>query len=232
MKKLDHLFTYRRHLKALKKSHDYKTAMENAVGGSFEHVGRLEVNLLKLYGMKISDYIVDVGCGSGRLAIPLSKDHDGDYLGIDIMPELLDYAKENAKRPEWRFEVADGLKIPQGDSTADIVCFFSVFTHLLHEESFIYLEEAKRVLKSGGKAVFSFLEFAEDGHWHIFEGNIRDVKKNTPLNMFLSREAIRKWAEKLGFTVEDIRGGNERFVPMDPEPAAAFGQSVAVLVRG
>ena len=39
-----------------------------------------------------------------------------------------------------------------------MILAFSVFTHLLHEESFIYLEDFKRVLKPGGSVVFSFLE--------------------------------------------------------------------------
>jgi cyclopropane fatty-acyl-phospholipid synthase-like methyltransferase len=44
-------------------------------------------------------------------------------------------------------------------ASADIVIAFSVFTHLLHEECYAYLQDAARVLTPGGKFVFSFFEF-------------------------------------------------------------------------
>jgi ubiquinone/menaquinone biosynthesis C-methylase UbiE len=69
--------------------------------------------------------------------------------------------------------------IPEKDGEADFVCFFSVLTHLLHEQGFVYLQEAKRVLKPGGKIVFSFLEFAVPDHWAVFEGTVNDIKAST-----------------------------------------------------
>ena len=52
------------------------------------------------------------------------------------------------------------LYIPAPDACADMVCAFSVFTHLLHTETYLYLEDIRRVLRPGGRLVFSFLEFA------------------------------------------------------------------------
>ena len=46
-----------------------------------------------------------------------------------------------------------GAPIPAPDGEADMVCFFSVLTHLLHEESYVYLQDARRVLKPTGKLV-------------------------------------------------------------------------------
>ncbi len=50
------------------------------------------------------------------------------------MPELIKYARRLVPRPDWRFETVNSLTIPEKDGQADIVCFFSVFTHLLHEQ--------------------------------------------------------------------------------------------------
>jgi ubiquinone/menaquinone biosynthesis C-methylase UbiE len=214
--------------------------MQLAVGGEFEAIGVLETETLKFFGLQAGDFVIDVGCGSGRLAKPLSQYLSGRYLGIDIVPELVDYARWVVGRPDWRFEEAKGLVIPEKNTVADMICFFSVFTHLLHEETYTYLLEAKRVLKPGGVIVFSFLDFSVAGHWNIFDANLKDMGINShPLNMFISKDAIRAWAERLGLQVEAIEDGDKPFVPLSQpvvfesgkvmENLGTIGQSVCVL---
>jgi SAM-dependent methyltransferase len=154
--KLDFQTTYPRLVRSLVKTYGTDRAMELAVGDEFSAIGTLELETLKRLGLKKDSYVIDVGCGFGRLAKPLAEYLTGRYLGIDIVPEFISYARELVRRPNWRFEIAKGLSIPEEDGVADLVCFFSVFTHLLHEQTYCYLEEARRVLKPGGKIVFSF----------------------------------------------------------------------------
>lgn len=131
----------------------YDVAMGEAVGGAPEVIGALELALLRYAGLQQDDYLIDIGCGSGRLTLPLSLSHKGRYLGTDLVPELLEYNKNRTNRPDWRFDEVDGLTIPEDDSRAGMVCFFSVFTHLLLEQTFLYLEEARRVLRPGARSV-------------------------------------------------------------------------------
>src|SRR4051794_19155779 len=84
--KLDFRATYSSLVKSLKQTHGNEQAMKMAVGGEFEAVGLLELETLKHFGLKEDAYVVDVGCGSGRLAKPLSQYLKGRYLGIDIVP--------------------------------------------------------------------------------------------------------------------------------------------------
>ena len=65
-------------------------AMAVAIGGHWTFFGNLQVALLKHYGLPTDSYLVDVGCGSGRLAKPLAAQHRGDYLGIDLVPALVE----------------------------------------------------------------------------------------------------------------------------------------------
>jgi len=230
--KSDYRFTYQRLVDDLKKTHSEEEAMSRAVGGSFEQIGALELALLKRFGLKPSDYVVDVGCGSGRLAKPLSTFSKGGYLGTDIVPDLLAYAERLVQRQDWKFEVAKGLSIPEQAGRADFVCFFSVLTHLRHEESFVYLQDAKRVVKSGGKIVFSFLEFAVPAHWEILEYNLRVLASDRiePLNQFMSRDMVDALADHLELELEAIHRGDEPLVALEPGgPLHALGQSVAVL---
>jgi len=170
---------------------------------------------------------VDVGCGYGRLTGALSKNHRGVYLGTDVVPQLLNYAKSNFARPGWRFELVEDFLIPSEDNSVDMICFFSVFTHLLHEQSFSYLKDVHRSLKNGGRVVFSFLDFSDPTHVPCFEASVSEMNKGHPLNVFMNEDLIRAWAKLLGFKVIEIVGFKEKngfgF------PFSDFGQSVACL---
>jgi len=239
--KLDSRGAYFRLVRSLVKQHGLDQGMRLAVGGEFDSFGILECEILVQYGLQPDGYVVDVGCGSGRLAKPLSQYLTGKYLGIDIVPELVDYARNLVARPGWRFEIASGLHIPEQDGQADMVCFFSVFTHLLHEQSYVYLQEAQRVLKPGGKIIFSFLDFAIPCHWAVFESNVRDIGGEYPMNMFISQDGIRAWAEHLNLEIEAFHDGDKPHIPL-PHPITLeggtvmqgqgnLGQSVCVLVK-
>lgn len=239
--KLDYEATHRQLLKDLRKIHGEERAMHLAVGGEFEAMGQLQLQTLKLFGLRPDSYLVDVGCGCGRLALPFSRfAPQGRYLGIDVVPDLVAHARKIAGRPGWRFEVAEGLRIPETDEAVDFVCFFSVFTHLLYEQSYVYLQECMRVLKPGGKVVFSFLDFALPIHWWVHEANVANVnQRDQPLNMFMSRELIQAFADHLGFTVEAIHDGDVKFIPLEEpirfedgrvkEGRLGLGQSACVL---
>ena len=241
MDKLDLKSAYEGLVEHSKGFMDRDDAMRYAIGGQFEAFGVIERELLRFYGLRPEHYLIDVGCGSGRLAKPLAEFLQGPYLGTDIVAELVEYARSLAHRPEWRFEAVDRIVIPEESDRADMVCFFSVFTHLLHEQTYMYLEEAKRVLKPGGRIVFSFLEFLEPAHWIVFAETIEDARgpRIHPLNVFIDRHAIHIWAGHLGLRVDDLRSGGERFVPL-PHPLTLedgtvledfgnLGQSIAVL---
>lgn len=240
--KTDFRRTHNQQFNNLKANYSVDEAARIAVGGDFDAVGRLLRETVIFHGLKKHDYLIDIGCGSGRLAKPLSEFLEGKYLGIDVVPGLVEYARKLVGRSDWRFEVAKGLTIPEADAQANMITFFSVFTHLLHEESFVYLREARRVLKPGGKVMLSFLDFRIAGHWEIFDTNIRDIGVGSkPLNIFIAPDMLCEWAKRLDFEVEVIKDGDEAYVPLS-EPIkfengnvlnelAPFGQSVCALVR-
>ncbi len=217
-------------------------AMHQAVGGNFIAVGKLEHHLLRSLGLSDGHFVIDIGCGSGRLAYQLAPFNEIRYLGTDVVSDLLEYARERCAREDFKFKLTQGTVIPVDDEVADFVCFFSVFTHLLHEDSFKYCREAARVLKPGGRLVMSFLEFKVPMHWEIFMGSVDHAQLGQHLNQFVERDAIYAWAKHAGFRVERIYGGGTLHIPI-PEPIefedgtrweqlAAFGrQSVAVWVK-
>ncbi|SVE36920.1 uncharacterized protein METZ01_LOCUS489774, partial [marine metagenome] len=90
---------YRRHFQSLASDQrEEKNAAELAVGGDFERIGKIEFEILRKFGLETHHSVVDIGCGSGRLASCLAEIHEGPYLGTDIVPELLEHARTLVKR--------------------------------------------------------------------------------------------------------------------------------------
>ena len=149
---------YRAYVAAIQAEFAPLDAMAIAVGGGdFAAVGDASLDLLTHFGLTSGHRVVDVGCGSGRLAAALTRRH-GDtisYLGLDVVEDLLEHAQTVAD-PSYRFQLNTELTIPVPDASCDFIVFFSVVTHLFHEESFRYLRDSARALKPGGKIVVSF----------------------------------------------------------------------------
>ncbi len=209
--------------------HGHDDAMKIAVGGveAYDEMGLMEREILIKAGLKPNYYLVNVGCGSGRLELALRDYLTGPLLGTDVVPSLLEHARTSCRRSDWRFVQVESVVIPLENEQADMVCFFSVLTHTLHEDSFRYLCEASRVLRSGGRVVMSFLEFASPPLWRVFEESVSSRAKGNlkQHNQFISRDASHAWAHHSGFEVVTIYKSD------DPEGDVGFGQSVSVLEK-
>lgn len=217
--------SYHSHVKSLKSVLGNVEAMKSAIGdGGYECFGILQRELLVQCGLPKNGYLIEIGCGSGRLAGQLAKYLKGDYLGFDIVPDLVNHARNSANCDHWRFVVPKTeFAIPDEDNKADMICCFSVFTHLLHEQTYTYLKDAVRVLKPGGKVVFSFLEFKLDSHWRVFEETVENLE-NSLLNQFISRDAILAWAKHLNLEVEGIFDGDKPHFKLSESVTLGDGQ--------
>lgn len=140
-------------------------ADEAAIGdGPFDAIGRIERDLLLGEGLQPGHTLVDFGCGVGRLAaqvIPALP--GGAYIGVDISLTMLKRAEKRIReavpnppcRVSWVKQTTP--KFPFADNSVDRVCAFSVFTHREHEDSYQYLFGALRIVRPGGRFLFSCL---------------------------------------------------------------------------
>jgi 2-polyprenyl-3-methyl-5-hydroxy-6-metoxy-1,4-benzoquinol methylase len=77
--------------------------------------------------------ILDVGCGYGRIALPLLK-KGYDIYGIDLSKKYITELKKNLSTANLkaRFRVADMCDLPFADASFDVVlCLWSVIDELL-----------------------------------------------------------------------------------------------------
>ncbi len=216
---------YERHVRALKENHPLAEAMSLAVGGDYERFGKIMLGISAYAGLRNGMFVLDLGCGSGRAAKAFSERFTINYLGLDVVQDLLDYASSVCPS-HFQFVLNRSLTLPAADSSVDMVVGFSIFTHLLHEETYLYLEEIHRTLKPGGVLVFSFLEFHMPSHWTVFAATVESQRNSTTphLNMFMERNQIEAWARHLGYRVHEFLDGDR------PTPLSeALGQSVAIL---
>src|ERR1700688_2729973 len=67
--------------------------------------------MLKLASVNASDIVYDLGCGDGRIVIAAAKEYGAHGVGIDIDPERIQEARENARKAGVetlvKFEVND-----------------------------------------------------------------------------------------------------------------------------
>lgn len=193
---------------------DYESAMARSVGGSYAVVGAQERRLLELLGLQDAHYVIDIGAGSGRLATALKDLPNLRYLGTDVVPELLEFARKKCGREDWRFKHVEEIEIPEQDEVADFVVFFSVFTHLHEKESYRYLQEAKRVLRKNGVIVVSYLD--PDVTLHVqrigkswtqaawWKQRVKRLVGRGGLVKFLSKKVLEKWANELNLSLQYV----------------------------
>ena len=100
--------------------------------------------------------VLDVGCGYGRVAIPLAR-LGYEVTGFDVSRNLLRAARREARRRGLaiRFDEGSMTAMPYDAGTFDaVVCLWTAFHELLEEaEQVAALGEMFRVLRPGGRGV-------------------------------------------------------------------------------
>jgi SAM-dependent methyltransferase len=124
--------------------------------------------------------LLDWGCGAGRLAVGVRERFEtgriADYHGVDIQPELIEWAEANLAGPGYRFtllDVSNERYNPDGTpertlgaepGTVDVFYAYSVFSHMNDEDTPAYLGLIAEALALGGKAfVTCFVEEDVEG---------------------------------------------------------------------
>lgn len=107
----------------------------------------------RLQEKKYSD-ILEIACGTGRVTSHLAKSVKHDALtATDLNPDMITVAKEKVKDGTIKWMPADAMQLPFEDGSFDLVVIqFGIMFFPDKEKG---LKEAYRVLRHGGKLIYS-----------------------------------------------------------------------------
>jgi SAM-dependent methyltransferase len=215
-----------------------------AVEDGFLAMGTAMAGLLLQEGLKPDHRVLDLGCGIGRLALPLTQylSEKGSYFGLDINLDAVSWCHEHITRAyrNFRFAVVNARNdhyrnpfeygrsrlpdsvLPIPDTRFDCVTAFSLFTHLLAEETRFYLQFIADRLTPDGFFFTTWFLLDGDSLRGIAEGKSRflfDIDGDGPAHLLkdcgtvshaiaYERSSLLKMAEEAGLVlIRETRAG-------------------------
>lgn len=115
--------------------------------------------------------VLDVGCGCKLVQAILNHNLPiGRYVGIDVFPKLISFLQANVTDPRFSFHIQNthnemynpqgeplgpATRLPVEEGSFDIICLFSVFTHLAPHDYTAMLQMLRRYIKPDGRILYS-----------------------------------------------------------------------------
>lgn len=172
----------------------------------FIYVGVEWLDMMIRFGRLAPEHaVLDIGCGCGRMAGPLTMylNQQGKFYGFDPVKKSVDYALKHIRQSNFQFEFVDlnhylynpkgtidpvTYRFPCPDASINVSIAASIFTHLDVNTANHYLRETFRVLRPGGRAIYSL--FAMTTEMKVPEGKVTaplGVGNESALFRFLNR---------------------------------------------
>lgn len=203
----------------------------------FHNIGHGLIREMQHFGyIKPTDHVLDIGCGLGRLARPLTGHFTtGSYTGMDVVKSSIEWCRDAYKDlSNFRFLHADVYNTHYNNKStvkasdyaypfeAEIFDFqwsTSLFTHTVIETVDNYLGQIARVLKTGGHAwnTWALLDdisepLARDHPANMrmrnpVDGGLVSNPSNPEHLIGLYTDRVKSLHEKNGLEIVEIRNG-------------------------
>jgi ubiquinone/menaquinone biosynthesis C-methylase UbiE len=148
--------------------------------------------------------VLDIGCGTGTLAVLTKRLHPGvAVVGLDPDPKALARARQKADRERLAIQFDRGFsdQLPYAQASFDRVFSSLMYHHLPHDEKENSVREVRRVLRPGGS--FHLMDFAgphdhRGPFAHLFQVAERLIDNDESAILALLRNSGFSSPQKLG----------------------------------
>jgi ubiquinone/menaquinone biosynthesis C-methylase UbiE len=147
---------------------------------------------------------LDIGTGSGRLAIELAQNRGGNFeiTGLDISENMLKKARGNAGQAglsdKIKFVLANADNLPFPDGYFDLVISYASLHHWFRPE--LVFKEAQRVVRKGGAVIIrDNRRVYGNKFWEAFIWLLR---------RFMNKRHRENWPKAImaSYTIPEVRG--------------------------
>lgn len=135
-------------------SFDWLTPLYDPLVKWFMPESKFKNHLIKSAHIETRQRVLDVGCGTGTLAVLIKQAHpDAEVIGLDGDTKALEIARKKALKTGARINIHKGLafQLPYAERSFDRVFSSLMFHHLTRENKRLAIAEMHRVLKIDGE---------------------------------------------------------------------------------
>ncbi|MFX1390039.1 MAG: methyltransferase domain-containing protein [Promethearchaeota archaeon] len=170
----------------------------------------IEIHNWILERIKVDEKILEVGCGTGSLAVKIAR-AGNEVLAVDRNIKMINTAIKNYPSEidiKLLYQVADVENLPTADNTIDVIVSTFMLSELRPFEQQIFLRNAWKALKPNGRMIIA-AEFVPSGFWKLFFNIKRWRYKKKLRRLKLPSTFLIKWffqyLEPIGFTISTIK---------------------------
>lgn len=187
--------------------------------------------LVQNAGLTEETSLLDVGSGPGRLAIGLIQQLGGlsKYRGADVSEQSIRWAEKHITphHPNFQFvhldarstrynptgaEIDETFRFPFEEEEFDLVCLYSVFSHMLADDVRAYLKDFHRILRPDGRILIT--AFVEEGVPDVTENpeGYKDRDWSGPLHCVrYSRSFFEQLLKESGLTLDSLEPSRDKY---------------------
>lgn len=140
--------------------------------------------------------ILEIGCGSGLVTYYLVQNFSGEYVALDLSPEMIKIAQNRIAAANINYVVGDAATSDFAEQSFDAIIGVDVIHHL--EDPVGAFKQWKKLVRPNGKMIF-----LETNIYNPI--NIKNIGVEHEVRSFLNTDTnLKKWSKLAGWEAVSV----------------------------